>query len=162
MIIAFRKNSYEDYTETEIEELKALGLTSKSWNRWEVFHADIKDVIKLSFPVTLEKHDVELRYLVDIADKLEMLVTRTTQRTAVELDGESLAALRDYNAKVHVHVPGFGLLMLNEVDMEYDCCTDVLQDRLNKGWRIIAACPQPDKRRPDYILGRARGTAEKD
>lgn len=32
--------------------------------------------------------------------------------------------------------------------------TDVLQEQIAKGWRIIAACPQPDQRRPDYILGR--------
>lgn len=35
-----------------------------------------------------------------------------------------------------------------------DACTDQLQGALNSGWRIISACPQPDQRRPDYILGR--------
>lgn len=35
-----------------------------------------------------------------------------------------------------------------------DACTDVLQRHISQGWRIISVQPQPDKRRPDYILGR--------
>jgi hypothetical protein len=35
-----------------------------------------------------------------------------------------------------------------------DACSDALQNELDNGWRIIAACPQPDQRRPDYSLGR--------
>lgn len=31
---------------------------------------------------------------------------------------------------------------------------DALQKSMDDGWRIIAACPQPDARRPDYIMGR--------
>jgi hypothetical protein len=58
------------------------------------------------------------------------------------------------NRRLDVHVPGIGLLLLDEVQLLEDGCTDMLNDRLSKGWRIIAACPQPDQRRPDYILGR--------
>jgi hypothetical protein len=65
-----------------------------------------------------------------------------------------LPADRAYNEKVSVHVPGLGLLLIDEVEVLYDCCTTKLQDHLEKGWRIIAACPQPDQRRPDYIIGR--------
>lgn len=60
----------------------------------------------------------------------------------------------NYNNKCDVHVPGLGLLSLNRTMLLEDSCTDVLQSALNDGWRIIAACPQPDSRRPDYILGR--------
>ena len=35
-----------------------------------------------------------------------------------------------------------------------DACTDELQGALRDGWRIIAVCPQPSQRRPDYVLGR--------
>jgi hypothetical protein len=35
-----------------------------------------------------------------------------------------------------------------------DACTDELQRRIAEGWRILSIQPQPDKRRPDYILGR--------
>lgn len=59
-----------------------------------------------------------------------------------------------YNEHVKVVMPGLGMLQFNHVKVEYDCCTDSLQARLNEGWRILAICPQPDQRRPDYVLGR--------
>lgn len=58
------------------------------------------------------------------------------------------------NEKVHVHMPGQALSVYNEVQLLENSCTDELQRSLDDGWRIIAACPQPDARRPDYILGR--------
>jgi hypothetical protein len=64
------------------------------------------------------------------------------------------------NKKVNVAVPNLGLLTIEHVKVEEDCCTEQLQHELNHGWRIIAICPQPDQRRPDYILGRT--TKEED
>ena len=60
-----------------------------------------------------------------------------------------------FNAKCEVHVPGLGLLAMTEVTWKEDCCTEELQEMIDAGWRIIAACPQPDQRRPDYVLGRS-------
>lgn len=59
--------------------------------------------------------------------------------------------------------PGSGLWAVAETLLLEDACTDALQDALAKGWRIIAVQPQPDQRRPDYILGRslANSTAER-
>lgn len=59
-----------------------------------------------------------------------------------------------YNNKCEVSMPGQALAMYNETLLLCDACTDKLQQELSNGWRIIAACPQPDQRRPDYILGR--------
>lgn len=59
-----------------------------------------------------------------------------------------------YNNKCEVHMPGNMLATYNQVRLLEDSCTDVLQTALSAGWRIIAVCPQPDSRRPDYILGR--------
>lgn len=59
----------------------------------------------------------------------------------------------EFNDKCEVHVPNLGLLNVNEVTYVEDCCTNELQTHLEKGWRIVAACPQPDQRRPDYVLG---------
>lgn len=59
-----------------------------------------------------------------------------------------------YNNKCEVHMPGNMLATYNQVQLLEDSCTDVLQDSLSAGWRIIAVCPQPDSRRPDYIMGR--------
>ena len=68
----------------------------------------------------------------------------------------------NFNRKVEVHMPGQALSVYNEVMLLEDSCTDMLQSNLNKGWRIIAACPQPDSRRPDYILGRFNPNHESD
>jgi hypothetical protein len=58
------------------------------------------------------------------------------------------------NHRLQIGVPGLGLLMINEVMLLEDSCTDVLAQYLREGWRIVAACPQPNQRRPDYVLGR--------
>lgn len=60
----------------------------------------------------------------------------------------------EYNTLCEVHMPGQALSMYNDVKLLEDSCSDVLQEALNEGWRIVAACPQPSARRPDYILGR--------
>lgn len=57
---------------------------------------------------------------------------------------------------VHVHVPNVGLLSIAEVMVEENACTDLLQRRLNEGWRILCVCPPNAARRPDYILGRTK------
>lgn len=59
-----------------------------------------------------------------------------------------------FNQKCEVHIPGPALTNYNDLLLAEDICTDELQRHLNNGWRIIAACPQPSQRRPDYILGR--------
>ena len=64
----------------------------------------------------------------------------------------------DFNQVVNVHTPGNALSLFNEVMLAEDMCTDGLQTQMSEGWRIIAVCPQPDQRRPDYILGRFNAT----
>lgn len=59
-----------------------------------------------------------------------------------------------YNNRCDVHMPGNMLASYNEVQLMEDSCTDRLQESLSQGWRMIAVCPQPDQRRPDYIMGR--------
>lgn len=59
-----------------------------------------------------------------------------------------------FNERVHVAVAGAGLMQITKVHVEYDLCTDALQRLLDDGWRIVACCVQPDRRRPDYVLGR--------
>lgn len=56
---------------------------------------------------------------------------------------------------VQISIPDIGLLHVNEVMVLDDICTDVLQEHLNEGWRILAVCPPNAARRPDYILGRS-------
>lgn len=55
-----------------------------------------------------------------------------------------------------ISLANVGLLEVDQVTYEEDCCTDHLQDQLNEGWRILCVCPPKDSRRPTYILGRRR------
>jgi hypothetical protein len=54
----------------------------------------------------------------------------------------------------HVHVPSFGMMNIKKLHYLTDACTNVVQEHLNEGWRILCICPPLDARRPDYILGR--------
>lgn len=49
-------------------------------------------------------------------------------------------------------MPGFELLQYGQIKVLEDSCTDIVQEQLDDGWRIIAVMPQPQARRPDYIL----------
>lgn len=77
-----------------------------------------------------------------VADKLEKFANTIPEGGA------------HYNERVEVYTPGAGLMLFNRVLLLQDACSDALQAELDNGWRIIAACPQPDQRRPDYIMGR--------
>ena len=59
-----------------------------------------------------------------------------------------------FNQKVGVHISDLGLLSVKEVTWLEDACTEELQRKLDEGWRILAVCPQPNSRRPDYVLGK--------
>jgi len=91
----------------------------------------------------------------------------TAQRTQVVNVSKQLANLAQkpiellrvpggdtFNNKCEVHMPGQALSMYNDIMLMEDACADELQASINIGWRIIATCPQPTQRRPDYILGR--------
>lgn len=60
----------------------------------------------------------------------------------------------EFNQKCDVHIGNLGLLNINQVGYCTDYCTEALQDVLDKGWRLLAVCVQPDGRRPDYVVGR--------
>ncbi len=59
-----------------------------------------------------------------------------------------------FNTKVGVHISDLGMLNVRHVTWLEDACTRELQRHLDEGWRILAVCPQPNSRRPDYVLGR--------
>ena len=58
-----------------------------------------------------------------------------------------------FNNKLEIHQPNMPLFTYNNFIHLNDCCTELLQEHINKGYRVVAICPQPDQRRPDYILG---------
>jgi len=66
----------------------------------------------------------------------------------------------EFNQKCDVHISNLGLLSINQLGFATDKCTEELQVLVNEGWRILAICPQPDQRRPDYVLGRSMPNLE--
>lgn len=63
-----------------------------------------------------------------------------------------------FNEKCSQEQPGPALMDIAETLLLEDSCTDALQEHFAAGWRLLAICPQP-QRRPDYILGRGRSHA---
>lgn len=112
--------------EVDVAKLFALGVVG-----WEVVEKTDRPLIEA---------------LTSLAAKVDALYSRGPITHSEQL----------YNDKCNVHVPGLGLLLIDEVEVHESMCTEELQVQLNDGWRIIACCPQPDKRRPDYVLGRTR------
>lgn len=51
-------------------------------------------------------------------------------------------------------MPGFELLKYGEIQVLENSCTVEIQNQLDKNWRIIAVLPQPQQRRPDYVMVR--------
>ncbi|WVR18126.1 hypothetical protein JXVLWARM_CDS_0075 [Burkholderia phage Bm1] len=88
------------------------------------------------------------------SDLRNVAASSAFDRAVAKSTPQGVPARDEFNHKVEVHMPGQALSNYNETMLLEDSCTDALQSVLDKGWRIIAACPQPDSRRPDYILGR--------
>lgn len=86
-------------------------------------------------------------------DVTDLDTVKELMSTAINGVREATEAL--FNSKCGQQQPGNDLMTIDSTMLLEDSCTDILQDYLNKGWRIIAVCPQPDSRRPDYILGRS-------
>jgi hypothetical protein len=118
--------------------------------------------------VVLSKNDVillnlaEIRFTIKSQIDVDVDISEQLQEWANKPIKISADGGNTYNNKCEVHMPGQALSMYNEVSIQTDLCTDELQTYLNSGWRIIAACPQPDQRRPDYIMGRFNPNIEID
>ena len=91
------------------------------------------------------------------SDNLEGIIERfeavVKKMEALDIPVEKVESEHVFNERCDVHVPGNILISYNETLLLEDSCTDNLQSYLNSGWRIVAVCPQA-QRRPDYILGR--------
>ncbi len=61
---------------------------------------------------------------------------------------------QQFNEKCNVPNYDTSMQSINQILLLEDCCSDYLQLALSEGWRIVATSPQPNQRRPDYILGR--------
>lgn len=115
---------------------------------WETYDADIEDVLA-AIPATL----VQLSDLAEASPFRDMVRELRALSARIDLFGAHKASSGSYNELVNVHVPGNALMSVAQVRVLEDCCTEWLDEKLNQGWRILAVSPQPDQRRPDYIVG---------
>lgn len=138
------------FTDEQIAAFGRIGVTitlddEGKPRSWETHTADLRAVLAIapeSNPtITMDMPAVPLLHVLDKLDAIE-----ARQRLA---QPESYV-----NTKVDVHVPGLGLLAIDKVEAVEDCCTEEVASRIADGWRIVAVCPQPDQRRPDYVFGR--------
>lgn len=122
---------------------------------YSIFHKSVVADLDMVLPITAEL-DIKRVVVVkkgnfeDVDLMVEKLTTKLyTLNSRLERYNKQL-----FNQKVNVHVPGNALLDINEVHYETDLCTDTVADHLSDGWKILAVCPQPDQRRPDYVFGK--------
>lgn len=132
-----RDMSEEDWADfiSRFPELE-LSKDRTSYFSFDSYFVDLKVVEKLNeygFNPMVSKIK-GLQYLEEISSKNAMSSTIVTQ----------------------VSVPNNALFEVNEVTWLEDACTQLLQEHLDKGWRILAVCPSNDSRRPDYIIGRRK------
>lgn len=99
------------------------------------------------------KSDFKIKISGLSADKQMARLAQQMNTLELKIDGILNNGLT-FNEKCDVHVGGFALLNINETKVAEDCCTEALDEFMEKGWRILAVCVQPDQRRPDYVLGR--------
>lgn len=124
-----------------------------------------KYYIPASSPIIIDIND-----LVEALPNLKFTVLKTFKSNPNKVDGaghalfDIISKLKDklstfdfnaelFNKKCQVHIGGSHLLLINKLLLEQDCCTDHLQDMLDKGWRIVSVNHQ-EARRPDYVLGK--------
>jgi len=113
---------------------------------WEHHVADIDSVLQHVDNIEIIKPIRKVSTYEGVLDMADKVINKLYN---LEKMNEQL-----FNKKVEVHCPGDALLNIEEVDALLSACTETVQARLNEGWRILAVCPQPDQRRPDYIMGR--------
>lgn len=150
-LLPYRKLSYIQFKEGEQYEEGKHYYYPFAQTKYVLSAPQVIELTLKKIPFTVQR---EVKVDVDITKQLIDLAERPIKLTQ-EGGGNT------YNTRCEVHMPGQALSLYNEVQLLEDCCTDQLQSSLASGWRIIAACPQPDQRRPDYILGRYNPKIEK-
>lgn len=108
-----------------------------------ILEVDDTVTVKSAAPIATDSHEGLLARLSHVVEKLEN----------VEIPDPNNIPGHIYNERCEVHTPGNMLATYNETMLLEDACTDELQTSMDDGWRIVAVCPQA-QRRPDYIMGR--------
>ena len=120
---------------------------------WKEYHGNFRKLMACGTQFEVKPAADDANWIGELADTIEKLAERVG-------NFERQDQLNSFNKRVSVHVPNSALLEMKQAVVFTDACTDVINEQLLNGWRILAICPQPDSRRPDYILGHADPNAE--
>lgn len=138
--------------EVQLETLKRLGIQESEAIGMAICNAEQAiELFQAGYcgPYVSPKEHIKMLYDVkseiDIASMIEASVSSSME-----------AVGKLFNEKTSSEQPGPSLLNVDETLLMEDACTYALQENLDNGWRILAVCPQP-QRRPDYVLGRKKG-----
>ena len=152
--------SYSDYNELE-KDLNSI---------WE--NMDIKDALnKYPDSITIASNDRSQVLTISEYEKvynychIQSIINTEVETTHNFINYDMLAEKISnslisktgsnlFNNKLEIHQPNMPLFTYNNFIHLNDCCTEVLQEHINEGYRVVAICPQPDQRRPAYILGK--------
>lgn len=157
----------EGMTKEMYDQLKAEGKTDeiKAYDNADPYFADtsidlewddyfeiasnkvIRNLCKINRTYTIKIKDTSdgTAALELLSHKIELLDTFMKRAAG--------AAAQNYNIKCGVPLVDTALMSINRIKIMENCCSDELQKTLNEGYRILSVCPQPDQRRPDYVLG---------
>ena len=138
-----KQKGEEDYTvvtKSDYVQINDNSFFLSDMNEFMKHYPNLETSVK-GIPKSISGDDQNLfNRISELHEKIESVVSRFDKQI-------------EFNQKCEVHVPGLGLININRLGFATDKCTEELQEILNRGWRILAVCPQPDQRRPDYILG---------
>jgi hypothetical protein len=150
--------AYGDEKETILEKQKAalekVGVIPLKEDSNRVFCTPEQAIQLLALGYCGSYFDVsKLRAVIEIADQFDV---KELIGSVIEKTVKSVTDNRFFNEKCQQEQPSNNLLSINQTMLLEDACTDYLQTHIADGWRILAIQPQPNQRRPDYVLGRAQ------
>lgn len=96
---------------------------------------------------------------VDVEDSFNIDIEVLADRISSSIIGRTTENI--YNQRLEIHQPNSPLFMYNDYKVLTDCCIESLQEEIDNGWRVVSVCPQPDQRRPDYVVAQYNAEKEK-
>jgi hypothetical protein len=99
-------------------------------------------------------------YIIDAEEATAWTEIADVEVHMSRISGVATPTVNPAQSVYNISVANIGLMQVERVRVEEDCCTDKLQGFLDDGWRLIAVCPPNDARRPSYILGHSNRSAK--
>ena len=138
--------------EVQLELLKRLGIQESEAMGMAICNAEQAiELLEAGYCGLYVSPKEHIKLLYDVKSEIDIA---SMIEASVSSSMEAIGKL--FNEKTSSEQPGPSLLNVDETLLMEDACTNALQENLDNGWRILAVCPQP-QRRPDYVLGRKKG-----